>query len=152
MQTVLSVLETEDPEVRERLEEIFDGQRDRMREERIGRRRARIEERAKERFEGFSAAANLTSTQAEEIEPMLEEERDQISDVFRSAREGDIDRRDAREQIGVIRSATDEEAKAVLEPEQQAEYDKMRQEEIAEFMRRRRGPPPPTPPQTPPAN
>ncbi|MEM1347721.1 MAG: hypothetical protein AAGI01_04130 [Myxococcota bacterium] len=146
MQTVLAVLEAEDPEVRERLEGIFNAQRDRMREERFSRRRARFEERAKERFEGFSNAAQLSTQQAEALEPLLVEERDQVSDVFQSARDGEIDRRAAREQIGVIRSATDEEAKAVLDAEQQAEYDKMREEEVAEFMRRRRASPPPSAP------
>lgn len=138
-EAVLSVLESEDPGVRGRLRELFREENERLREERMNDRRDRWEAEALDRFATFSQEAKLTARQSRELEPALERERDQLFELSRSRRRGEVTREDFAAQRQAIREETDEKARAVLDSEQVTKYQAMREEESRRFGRGRRG-------------
>ncbi len=129
---VVDALESEDPEVQERVRAALRREVDALRDERRDERRTRREERANEQVDAFAEKAGLSSMQTEELKTLLESEREQVRDIFRTARQ-DGDFANIRTKIASIREQTDSEAVPGLDEEQAAAYEKMREEEIERF-------------------
>ncbi len=130
----VSMLESEDPAVQQRVRAVLRREVEALREERRDERRERRDARANENIDAFAQKAGLSSGQTEDLKVLLESEREQVREVFQSARrEGDFS--NVRAKIESIREETDAEAIPNFDESQALEYEKMREEEVARFTR-----------------
>ena len=82
--------------------------------------------RNEEALAALVEAAGIAGEKSSQIAQLWEGEGEQLADLFRQAREGELDFRTAREQAEAIRAATDAAAKEGMSEEQQAAYDENR--------------------------
>ena len=125
---VLDVLDSDDPEVRDRLDALVRDSLEEEREQRMERRRERIEQRAAERLDQLASDANLTRAQVDELDMVLSLEREEIFSMFRAARE-DGSWNEARQRAGEIRTVTDDKVAGLLSGTQLDAYNAMREED-----------------------
>lgn len=129
-------LDVDDPEVRMKLRNMIAAEREYQREQRWARRQERHEERVRERVQTLAQNSDLDEVTAQQVEDLLVVEIAEVSDMFRKAREkgewGEL-----RDKIGKVRRETDEEARALLGPDEFAKYEEMRDEEARRFGGRR---------------
>lgn len=119
----------DDPEVRERLEDLVSESLKKQDERRWQNRRTRWEERAQERLDELAEKASLRPEQVTKLSAMLSAEREEMSALFQKAREEGGGWREMREQLRELRERTDENARAVLDDEQLPAYEAMREED-----------------------
>jgi hypothetical protein len=129
---VLEVLESYDPEVRDRLRAVIQEEQDQIREQRWETRNQRWKERTQKEIRDFAAKANLSAAQSAEISTLLDTERDTISGIFQKARQ-DMSFREAREKVSALREENDAKAKEILDEEQHAPFMEMREESSMGF-------------------
>lgn len=98
-------------------------------------RRERRSEREDERLSRFAERAGLSTDQAERLGQLLSENRQQMRDLFEAGRAQD-DREGTRAAIEELRSALDENVKALLSDDQ---YTQFKESRIASPGGRRRG-------------
>lgn len=137
--TVFGVLESDDPEVRQRLRGVLRQEMRALRDERVADRQEQRKMELEARFNEFAQRSSLTGQQREELEPMLVDEQKERHRIRQDARAGDMDRRSAREQIQALREETDQRAGELLDEQQLGEYKAMREQDRTG----RRGPPRP---------
>ena len=137
--TVFGVLESEDPEVRQRFRGVLREEMRALRDERVADRQEQRKMELEARFNEFAQSSSLTGQQREELEPMLLDEQKEIHRIRQDARAGDMDRRSAREQVQALREETDKRAGELLDEQQLGEYKEMREQDRPG----RRGPPRP---------
>lgn len=125
---VLDVLDSDDPQVRERLDALVRDSLEEEREQRMERRRERAEQRAAERLDQLANDANLTRAQVDELDAALAQEREEIFAIFRAARE-DGSWNEARQKAGEIRTGTDEKVAELLSEGQLDAWNAMREED-----------------------
>lgn len=121
------MVESDDPEVRERFQELVRDELDSARSERWERRQQRRTERREARLEQLRADAGLRADQLGGLQLLLEDEDEQITDLFRAARE-DGSFEEARDKIRELHAATDEEIAGLLDEDQYAAWQEMRDE------------------------
>ncbi len=126
--SILEVLDSDDPEVRDRLDAIVRDSLEAEREERWDRRRERIEQRTAERLDQLAQDSGLTDAQVDTLDVALANEREEIFALFRQARE-DGSWADAREKAEAIRAATDERVAGQLDDGQREAWAAFREEE-----------------------
>mgnify|MGYP000182460894 CR=1 FL=1 len=127
---VLEVLDSDDPEVRDRLDALVRDSMEAEREERWERRRERIEQRVAERLDQLAQDASLNDAQVDALDTALAAEREEIFALFRQARE-DGSWADARDKADAIRAATDERVAGQLDDTQRDAWDSFREEEAS---------------------
>lgn len=109
-------------------QELADAERARD-DERSARMRARVTEK----LDALEKSARLRGDQKQRLTDMLDAEQQQIRQLFRDARDsGDF--ATVREQIRTLRTETDDNARAILDADQQRAYETMRQEEVNRFL------------------
>ncbi len=122
------MLDSDDPQVRERLDALVRDSLEEEREQRMERRRERAEQRAAERLDQLANDANLTRAQVDELDAALAQEREEIFAIFRAARE-DGSWNEARQKAGEIRTGTDEKVAELLSEGQLDAWNAMREED-----------------------
>jgi len=133
---VMAVLDSENPQIRERLRSVVQEEQQRIQDERRDQWLSRAAERSHGRVSELATRVHLSDQQAEWLNNTLDAEREQLSDLFAQARE-DQNFAEARSKSTQLRAATDGSVKAQLKDDQFAAYSDMRAED-----RRRFGPPP----------
>ena len=133
---VMAVLDSENPQIRERLRSVVQEEQQRLSDERRDQWLSRAAERSHGRVSDLAARVHLSDQQTEWLNNTLDAEREQVSDLFAQARE-DQNFAEARNKSTQLRAATDGSLKAQLKDDQFAAYSDMRAED-----RRRFGPPP----------
>jgi hypothetical protein len=141
---VMEALESYNPQIRDRLRAVIQEEQERLREQVRQERRERWDARARERLTELADQVHLSSHQLDSLNGWLSNERDQVFDVLRQARQ-DHSFAEAGEKVETIRRQTDEQARDLLDDAQFNAYQTMREEEIS-----RRFPPwrPPAQPST----
>jgi hypothetical protein len=124
---VLEVLESYDPQVRDRLKAVIQEEQDRLRDERWEMRNQRWAERTQKQIADFSEKAGLSAEQSAEISTLLNSERDQISALFQNARQ-DMSFGEARNKARELRENNDAKAKEILDEGQYTAFMDMRAE------------------------
>lgn len=122
------IIDSDDPQVREQFQSLVRDELDVAREERWERRMQRRTERRSAQLERLAADVQLGGDQLAALQGLLEDESEQISDLFRAARE-DMSFDEARTAARELREATDEEVGGLLSEEQYSAWQAMRQEE-----------------------
>lgn len=107
----------------------------RVEAEREDERESRRRQRTSERVQAFAIAQKLTPEQQESIANLVVAEQQEIGQLFRDARENDA-WEGVRDQVRELRKATDDNAKALLAPEQMEAFAALRDEEAQRFRRR----------------
>lgn len=125
-------------EGRKRLKEVVRAVQDEMFSERTQQRQAQQDQERADRLKKFVDEARLSSTQAQDLTRLLDDEsarRKALWDARRTAGSegGGLTGQQVREQMRTLRQTTDDGAKAMLSPEQYTQYESMRSED-------RRGP------------
>jgi hypothetical protein len=133
---VMALLDSENPQIRERLRNVVQEEQQRLQDERREQWQARAAERSRGRVSELAARVHLSDQQADWLNDTLDAERDQLSDLFAQARE-DQNFAEMRSKSAQLRAATDASVKAQLKDDQFTAYSDMRAED-----RRRFGPPP----------
>jgi hypothetical protein len=128
VESLAEALDSDDPQVRQRLEAVVRDQMEQQQSEAWEARREAMEARAREEFEQFKTEVGLTTAQGAELETMLGDEREQIFALFRGARQ-DYSFREARQQARATREATDERAAELLNSQQYERFLQWRDEE-----------------------
>ncbi len=121
------IMESGDPEAREALQALVRDELDLARGERWERRMQRRAERQQAQIEQLTVDHQLSGDQVARLEELMEDEQEQIGDLFRAAREdGSFD--GARQQARELRQETDETVRDLLDEEQFAGWQEMRDE------------------------
>lgn len=123
-----SSLESPDPEVRERVSSLVREEMEAASEERWDQRRKRRTERIEQALTDFASAQSLTPADQDSLTDLWTDEREQIGDLFRKARE-DMSWGKARQEAEALREETDASVKAMLSEENYAAWVQMREEE-----------------------
>jgi hypothetical protein len=124
---ILEVLESYDPQVRDRLKAVIQEEQDRLRDERWEMRNQRWQERTEKQISEFSENAKLSAQQSAEISTLLTSEREQISALFQQARQ-DMSFGEARQKARDLRDENDAKAKEILDEDQITAFMEMREE------------------------
>ena len=121
---------TQTEEGRKRLKEVVRSIQDEVFADRAQERAAQREQGRAERFKKLIEEARLSSTQAQDLTRLLDDEAAQrraLMEARRSAGGGAAAGR--RDQLRTLRQRTDEGAKSLLSEEQYGQYQAMREEE-----------------------
>lgn len=112
---------------RQRLKEVVHSIQDELFAERIQEREAARESARTERLTKLVQEARLSATQESDLKALIEQETQQRTALREQRRSGKPgDGRQARAEIRALRERTDEGARAFLDDEQFAKYQKMR--------------------------
>jgi len=134
---VLEVLESEDPEVRERLRDVIDDElharRERRREERRERKKAQAEQMVQDLVSGHG----ISTSQAESLRDLISDEHDQIRSFFEAARQ-DHSWGEARDKAQDLREENDAEASELLDEDAYNAWQEQRDAEIERHYGRKR--------------
>jgi len=141
LQAVLAALESERPEIQDKVREVVRAQQEALWEERRERRQAMWEQRQTERLEKLAADVNLSQQQVDALFAILTASRDRVGELFRQARESQSFE-GVHEQAERVRQEADGEAKALLDDRQYEAYEAMRQEQRDRRRQQHRPPPP----------
>ncbi len=125
--SIVSSLEEDNSPIRIAVQGMIDDTMENRTQEWRAVRRARSEARDEERLNGFAAKVDLSADQRQSIRDALDQERDQIRDTWRSARET-MQFEGMREKMKGIRSQTDEDIAGFLSEEQIEEWKTYREE------------------------
>jgi len=125
---LLSLLESEDPVVQERMRRLVAEQEQVLRDEERGKRQAAWEERTTRRLDELAKQVSLTPQQVDGLFAILTASRDRIGETFRAARESH-DFGQAEQQIEQFEKQADDEARGLLNGKQFEAYEAMRAEE-----------------------
>jgi len=137
-EALVELLDSDDPEVRNRLRAVMQEERERMHEERHEERTARRKAEAMAALQKLAGETDLDQGEVAKIAGFIDTEAEQLRVVFQEARR-DHSWDQARERVGEIRGETDQKVKGLLDDEQYQAYATMREEEGGGFMRRGRG-------------
>lgn len=125
-EAVVEAIKADDGEVREHLREIIKNEREAEREQRMEAFRERSTERIQALVHDLAESAALREPQRAAVETQLLAEQRAIEAVFKRAREDGAGWREARHEARVLRTSTDAQVKATLEPEQFEQFQKLR--------------------------
>lgn len=134
---VIDALESNDPDVRDRLGSLLRDEMDEQRESRREERREQRRQRAEEVLRELAEEHGFSDTQYQGMSDLLSDERDEISGIFQAARE-DHSYGEARDKAHEIREETAAQAESILSEEQYAAWEAKREEEMARYYGRRR--------------
>jgi len=134
---VLEVLESGDPEVRERLRDVIDDELTTRREQRREDRRAQRTAQAEQMVMDLVNEYGVPSGQAQTLRDLLADEHDQIREFFQTARQ-DHTWGEARDKAQDLREENDGEVGELLSDEAFEGWQTKREEEIARYYGRRR--------------
>lgn len=127
--TILELLDSEKGGVRERLRSVIREEREALREERRKEREQRWLERTEGVLDQLADEAGLSEAVRQGILALLQDEWDEIREVFRAARaEGSFD--EPREKALGVRRATDVRVRQMVDDEQYEAYREMRESEL----------------------
>jgi len=121
-------IDLKDPVVRTKLREVIAEEQGFAREERWQKRAEKRAERLRERIRALGDKTGMDLEVQERVADLLLVEQTEVSDLFRQARE-DMSFPEARDKATEVRKETDAKAKDILDREEYAEYEKMREEE-----------------------
>ncbi len=130
--SVEDVLDSDDPEVRDKLRTVIAEEQEKLRDTRWTQRLERRKARTTERIREFADEHKLDAVQTEQLEELITKEVDVVGEIFRDARR-DMNFEDAREMVGIVRGETDKEAEGILDGEALEAYQTMRAEEAERF-------------------
>ena len=136
-ETVLEVLESDDPNVRDRLSDVIDDELSARRERRWEERRERRAAQAEQMVTDLSREHRLSAGQQQTLRDLLSDEQEQISEFFQAARQ-DHSWGEARDKAQDLREENDAEAMELLDDEAYAAWQGKRDDEIARHYGRRR--------------
>ncbi|HCP48560.1 MAG TPA: hypothetical protein DIU15_21155 [Deltaproteobacteria bacterium] len=134
---VIDALDSDDPDIRQRLGSLVRDEMEEQREQRREERREKRRQRMEAMLEELAEQHQFTDSQYQGLSDLISEERDEISELFRAARE-DHSFGQARERAQEIREETEAEAQNILNEEQYAAWSAKREEELARYYGRRR--------------
>ncbi|MFH1811508.1 MAG: hypothetical protein ABIJ09_22400 [Pseudomonadota bacterium] len=129
---LLDALDSDNPEVRERIKDVVAEEQRRLHEEHFEERRQRWAERSREQVTQLAKDHNLSEEQTSQLNAHLDQEREQIRSLFEQGR-GELGFRGMREQMQALRATTDKAVKEVLDEDQYTGYQKMREEQGPRF-------------------
>jgi len=116
-------------EAKEIVQDLVRSEIERKEDERFEKRKQRRIERMLERIDALAEAHDIDSGTQQKMVTIMTSEREQVSEVWREAREGNITRRDAHNKMNETRAETDENMKAILDDDQYAAYEKDREQD-----------------------
>ena len=134
---VLEVLESEDPEVRERLRDVIDDELHARRELRREERREQKKAHAEKMVQDLVTSHGISSSQAESLRGLLNDEHDQIRGFFEAARQ-DHSWGEARDKAQDLREENDAEASELLREDAYTAWQEQRDAEIERHYGRKR--------------
>lgn len=134
---VLEVLESEDPEVRERLRDVIDDELQSRREQRRAERRERKKANAEKMVQGLVSDYGISDSQADSLRDLLSDEHDQIREFFELARQ-DHSWGEARDKAQDLREENNEEVSELLDEDAYQAWQEQRDAEIARHYGRKR--------------
>jgi hypothetical protein len=117
-----------DTAVRAQLRKVIAAEREDEREKRSDRRQERSEERARQMVADLADSVGLDEDQQASVQKRLDDERNVIRSLFKSARE-DGSWREAHKESNDVKASTDAQLKAEMSDEQYTRYQEMRDEE-----------------------
>lgn len=120
------------PQVRNQLREVIAEEQELLDQERSQQRSQRREERLREQVAELGNRAKMDNVTTEQLTDLLVVEQAEAMEIFRQSRE-DSSWEDARTKVASLRLETDTKAKQLLEDEEYAEYEKMREEEVSRW-------------------
>lgn len=129
---VAQALDSDDPVVRDKLAEVFREEQQRLEQERDDRRMDHRLERLKAQITEFSERVGLSAQDTVWLTDRLSAESYEIRDMWRAARENGT-WHETRDKMTEVRERTETEVKDVLDEDAYAEFEKMREEEVARF-------------------
>lgn len=144
MRAVVAALESDRPEIQEKVREVVRAQQEALWDERRERRQVMWEQRENARLERLATEANLSQSQVDALFAILTASRDRVGEMFRDARQNQSFE-GVHERAEEIRKQADAEAQELLDEQQYKAYQSMREEQ-RESRRREHRPPPPPPP------
>jgi len=134
---VLEVLESEDPEVRDRLRDVIDDELHARRERRREERREQKKAQAEQMVQDLVTSHGISSSQAESLRDLLSDEHDQIRSFFEAARQ-DHSWGEARDKAQDLREENDTEASELLSEDAYNAWQEQRDAEIERHYGRKR--------------
>ena len=134
---VLEVLESDDPEVRDRLREVIDDELSTRREDRREERRERRKAQAEQMVRDLGNDYHISDSQQQTLRELLSDEQEQIGQFFQAARQ-DHSWGEARDKAQDLREDNDAEAMDLLNEEAYAGWQSKRDAEIARHYGRQR--------------
>lgn len=138
-EALVELLDSDDPKVKEKLQQAVQAQEEARRDEMRDARAARWEERTVSRISELAGKVQLDQGQQDALYAILARNRDRAGEAFRAARE-DRSFGEAREKVQAFRTEADAEARELLSDTQYEAYVKMRDEEAQRRGFRRRQP------------
>jgi len=126
---LMEVLESDDPQVRERVQALVDEVNEARRDERREQRQQRWETRTASRLETLAKQVSLSQQQQDALFAIMTAARDRAAEAFRSARESGGDFEAAREEAMKARKTAQAEASELLDERQMQAFDAMLDEE-----------------------
>jgi hypothetical protein len=126
------------PGAPEEIAELVAAEVDRRDKERWERRRERMIESTEEATREFATEHKLDEKTANQLAVMVTAEREQLFDIFRQARAGDLPFSEAREKADTLRGETDTNVEALLDDDAFKAYQERREEERGPWRRRGR--------------
>ena len=134
---VLEVLESENPEVRERLRDVIDDELHARREQRREERREQKKANAEQMVQDLVTNHGISSSQAGSLRDLLSDEHDQIRSFFEAARQ-DHSWGEARDKAQDLREENDTEASELLGEDAYNAWQEQRDAEIERHYGRKR--------------
>ena len=134
---VLEVLESEDPEVRDRLRDVIDDELHARRERRREERREQKKAQAEQMVQDLVTSHGISSSQAESLRDLLSDEHDQIRSFFEAARQHHS-WGEARDKAQDLREENDTEASELLSEDAYNAWQEQRDAEIERHYGRKR--------------
>ena len=134
---VLEVLESENPEVRERLRDVIDDELHARREQRREERREQKKANAEQMVQDLVTNHEISSDQADSLRGLLNDEHDQIRGFFEAARQ-DHSWGEARDKAQDLREENDAEASELLSQDAYSAWQEQRDAEIERHYGRKR--------------
>jgi hypothetical protein len=134
---VLEVLESEDPEVRERLRDVIDDELQSRREQRRAERREQKKANAEKMVQGLISEYGISDSQAGSLRELLSDEHDQIRELFELARQ-DHSWGEARDKAQDLREENNEDVSELLDEDAYKAWQEQRDAEIARHYGRKR--------------
>ena len=116
-------------EAKEIVQDLVRSEIERKEDERFEKRKQRRIERMLERIDALAEANDIDSGTQQKMVTIMTSEREQVSQLWREAREGNITRRDAHTKMSETRAETDENMKAILDDDQYAAYEADREQD-----------------------
>ena len=134
---ILKVLESEDPEVRDRLRDVIDDELHSRREERREERRERQKANAEKVVQNLINDYGISDKQAGTLRDLLSDEREQVREFFELARQ-DHSWGEARDKAQDLREENNSEASELLDEDAYKAWQDQRDAEIARHYGRKR--------------